>query len=226
MKTIKRVTPFRWNVGSINLLNLREDLPINSKENLKKTISELIFDRFFVLSVVFLLTMILFSSCQKRKELINQELYDGPTITMDSVYTKLSDSGQLVMILKAQKQLDFENDDREWPKGMYLEYLDDFGEVESTFEADYVYYTAEEDVYRGEGNVVVQNIESGDELTTEELYWSPAEEKFYTDRFVTIVSDDEVHTGEGLEADEDFESYKIMNPSGTLKVEEDEDETP
>lgn len=144
---------------------------------------------------------------------------------MDSVYTKLSDSGKVVMILQAQKQLDFENEDREWPKGMFLEYLDDFGNVESTFKADYVYYTASEDVYRGEGNVVVTNTESGDELTTEELFWSPPKELFYTDRFVTIVTEDEVHTGEGLEADEDFETYKITNPSGTLSVEE-ENETP
>ncbi|MEP0367780.1 MAG: LPS export ABC transporter periplasmic protein LptC [Cyclobacteriaceae bacterium] len=181
--------------------------------------------RFFVYVHAFLLALGVFIfSCETRKELVDQELYDGPTITMDSVYTKLSDSAKVIMILQAKKQNDFENDDREWPEGMYLEYLDDFGQVESTFKADYVYYTAETDIYRGEGNVVVKNIESGDELTTEELYWSPEEERFYTDRFVTIVSEDEVHTGEGLEADEDFETYKITNPSGTISV--DEDETP
>ncbi|MFT7232645.1 MAG: LPS export ABC transporter protein LptC [Cyclobacteriaceae bacterium] len=180
------------------------------------------YGRFFVCTSVFILLTLAETSCKKRVELIDQELYDGPTITMDSVYTKLSDSAKVIMILQAKKQNDFENDDREWPEGLYLEYLDDFGKVESTFKADFVYYTALTDLYRGEGNVVVKNVDSGDELTTEELFWSPEDEQFYTDRFVTIVTDDEVHTGEGLVADEDFETYKITNPSGTLTLEEDE----
>ena len=55
---------------------------------------------------------------------------------MDSVYTMLSDSGKVVMILQAKKQNDFENEDREWPEGMYLQYLDNFGNIETTFKAD------------------------------------------------------------------------------------------
>lgn len=203
---------------------MKEDLQTKLTKKNQKTIIGYFYDRFFVLVATLIFLGVLFTSCEKRKELIDQQLYEGPTIAMDSVYTKLSDSGRLVMILQAIKQFDFDNDDREWPKGLFLEYLDDFGNVESTFEADYVYYTAADDVYKGQGNVVVRNTESGDELTTEELFWSPPDEKFYTDRFVTIVTEDEVHTGEGLEADEDFETYTITSPSGTLTV-EDEDET-
>lgn len=105
---------------------------------------------------------------------------------------------------------------------MYLELLNKEGAVESTFKADYVYYTAEDNLYKGTGNVVVENMETGDELTTEELFWDPDEEKFYTERFVTIVSEDEVHTGDGLVASEDFETYKITKPSGTITLEENE----
>ncbi|WP_258102822.1 LPS export ABC transporter periplasmic protein LptC [Marinoscillum sp. MHG1-6] len=195
-----------------------KEILINFRLNNSKTIIERFYGRFFV----FTLWAAAFFACEQRTELIDQPVYDGPTITMDSVYTKMSDSAQIVMILTAPRQLDFENDDREWPKGMYLEYLDHDGNLESTFKADYVYYTAEDDIYKGTGNVVVKNMETGDELTTEELFWSPKEEKFYTDRFVTIVSDDEVHTGEGLVADEDFETYKITKPSGTINLEDDE----
>ena len=161
-------------------------------------------------------------SCESRKELVNQKLYEGPVIAMDSVYTMLSDSGKVVMILQAKKQFDFENDDREWPEGMFLQYLDDLGNVETTFKADYVYYTAKEDVYRGEGNVEVINSDTGDELTTEELFWYPGKEEFFTERFVTILSEGEVHTGDGLVAQEDFSSYTITNPSGTINLEENE----
>ncbi len=201
---------------------MKEDLQTNLSLKNIETIMAFVRDRFFVFGTVVSILMLALFSCETRKELVDQKLYDGPIISMDSVYTMLSDSGKVVMILQAKKQNDFENDDREWPKGMYLQYLDDFGQVETTFKADYVYYTAEEDVYRGEGNVEVINKDSGDELTTEELFWAPGKEQFYTDRFVTILSDDEVHTGDGLVADEDFSSYTITNPSGTIKVEENE----
>lgn len=141
---------------------------------------------------------------------------------MDSVFTKLSDSAKIVMRLRAPKQNDFENDDREWPQSLFLEYLDDSGRVETTFKADYVYYTAKDDIYRGEGNVIVKNVLSGDELNTELLFWSPGEQRFHTDRFVTIQSEGEIHTGEGMTADEDFSSYTILKPTGTINIEEDE----
>ena len=71
-------------------------------------------------------------------------------------------------------------------------------------------------------NKVVKNIDTGDELNTELLFWSPAEEKFYTDSFVTIISDGEVHTGKGLSANQDFSSYEILEPAGTIQIEEED----
>ncbi|WP_421892259.1 LPS export ABC transporter periplasmic protein LptC [Marinoscillum sp.] len=177
-------------------------------------------DRFFVWGIALVAILVVLGACQNRKELIDEPLYDGPLVIMDSINTKMSDSAKVILKLKAAKQLNYEGGDREWPEALYLEYLDDDGRVVSTFRADYVYYTAKDNLYRAEGNVVVKNIEEGDELNTEELYWSPKDEQFYTDRFVTIQSDDEVHTGEGLTADQDFSTYKILKPQGTLLLEE------
>jgi hypothetical protein len=52
------------------------------------------------------------------------------------------------------------------------------------------------------------------------LYWNQKEEKFYTDKFVTIKSEDEVHTGEGMESNQDFTEYRILKPSGTFTLED------
>lgn len=175
-------------------------------------------DRFFVLGVLLLLISSI--SCNDRKNIIDEPLYEGPLVSMDSIYTKMSDSAKVILRMKAPKQDNFENGDREWSKGLFLEYLDDKGEVVSTFRADYVYYTSSENLYKSEGNVVVKNVEEGDELNTEELYWSPADEEFFTDRFVTIQSDDEIHTGEGLRADQDFTTYRILKPQGTIYIED------
>lgn len=178
------------------------------------------YDRFFVYSTLLLLLSVQWG-CQNRKNLVDEKLYDGPTLSMDSIYTKMSDSAKVLVRLRAAKQLNLENGDQEWPEGLYLEYLDKEGQIVSTFKADFVHYSLGEDIYRAEGNVVVNNIEDGDELNTEELFWSPRQKEFYTDRFVTIKSEDEVHTGEGLRADEDFSSYKIIKPQGTLLLEEE-----
>ncbi len=159
-------------------------------------------------------------SCSDRKALVDQKLYEGPTSSLDSVKTLLSDSANVVLRLSASKQLNFENGDQEWPEGFLLESNNSEGKAESSFVANYVFYDKKEDLYHAKGNVIVQNFENGDELNTEELFWDPVEEEFFTEKFVTIKSEDEVHTGEGLKATQDFSEYTILKPSGTFTVEE------
>lgn len=159
-------------------------------------------------------------SCSDRKDLVDQKLYEGPTSSLDSVTTLLSDSANVVLRLSSEKQYNFENGDREWPEGFLLESNTSEGKAESSFVANYVFYDKKEDLYHAKGNVIVLNFENGDELNTEELFWDPTEETFATDKFVTIKSDDEVHTGEGLNATQDFSTYTILKPSGTFLIEE------
>ena len=173
--------------------------------------------RFLILGFI----IILFS-CDQRKELVDQPLYEGPTSTLDSINTILSDSGKFVMQLKSPRQNNFEGGDIEWPDGTFVEYYDKAGmQITTMFRANYVYYTSEDQLYRAEGNVIVRNYETGDELTTEELFWDEKNEEYYTEKFVTLVSDGEVHTGEGLKANQDFSEYQILNPSGTFTLEDD-----
>ena len=172
--------------------------------------------RFLVLGLI-----IFTLSCEQRKELVDQPLYEGPTSILDSIHTTFSDSAKFVMQLTAAKQSNFEGGDIEWPDGVFVEYYDKAGiEITTMFTANYVYYTKEDQLYRAEGNVIVRNYETGDELTTEELFWDEKNEEYYTDKFVTLVSDGEVHTGEGLKANQDFSEYQILNPSGTFTLEE------
>lgn len=140
---------------------------------------------------------------------------------MDSAITLLSDSGIVVMKMDAPTQSNFENGDREWPNGFYIEWYNSRGQVTSHFSANYVYFTKADNIYRAEGNVVVKSIAKNDELNTEELFWDQSKEKFYTEKFVTIKSEDEVHTGEGMESNQDFTEYRILKPSGTFTLEDD-----
>lgn len=161
-------------------------------------------------------------SCEQRKELVDKPLYEGPISSLDSINTILSDSGKFVMKLQAPTQSNFDGGDIEWSEGVFVEYFDAAGErITTKFKANYVYYTNEDQLYRATGNVVVKNYETGDELTTEELFWDEKNEEYYTEKYVTINSDDEVHTGEGLKANKDFSEYEILNPNGTFTLEDD-----
>lgn len=160
------------------------------------------------------------AACEGRKDLVDQKLYEGPLSSMDSINTLLSDSAKLVMHMVAPRQNDFENGDKEWPYSLFLESYGEDGKSETTFSANYVFFTRKENVYRAEGNVVVENLATGDRLNTEELFWSPTKEEFYTEKFVTIKSEDEVHTGEGLTANQDFTEYRIMKPAGSFTLED------
>ncbi|MBV6647273.1 MAG: LPS export ABC transporter periplasmic protein LptC [Cyclobacteriaceae bacterium] len=197
---------------------MKEDLTKSRYHNINSAV-ELFYGRFFLLIIL----LEIFPACQNRKELLTQEVYEGPIIEMDSVFTIMSDSAKVLVRLTAPKQLNFEGGDREWPQGIFLELLEDDGQtVESTFRSNYAKYTQKDDVYKGEGDVLVKNSQNGDELSTEELFWTPKDELFHTEKFVTIVSDGEIHTGEGLTADQDFSTYTIHKPAGTISIEEDQ----
>ncbi len=196
---------------------MKEDLPIESKLFENFTATRMLFSsRFF-----FLILVIIGLACDQRKDLVDAPLYDGPLSSMDSAFTLLSDSGIVVMEMKAPKQNNFENGDREWPEGFRIQWFNSRGQKKSYFSANYVYFTKADNLYKAQGDVIVKSYVKKDELNTEELFWDQGAEKFYTYKFVTINSDDEVHTGEGMEANQDFTSYRILKPNGTFHLEDD-----
>ena len=137
---------------------------------------------------------------------------------MDKIDVLISDSTIIKLRLVAAKQLVLENEDRDFPEGIYLEFYDEQGLMTSTLEANTGYYFSKDDFYRAEGNVIMQSKTSKDELTTELLKWVPKVERSHTDNFVTIVTEEDVLTGEGLEATQDFGEYTILKPTGTMQL--------
>ncbi len=150
------------------------------------------------------------------------EEYTGPIVEIRDAVTYYSDSAVVKMKMTAPLQLEFGNGDREFPEGLKLEFFDENGNPTSTLRADYCYYTKKEDVYKATGNVVIQDVETDDRLDTEELYWNQRKEEVYTDKFVRIEKDGELHVGEGLEAKTDFSYWKILHSKGTISLNEQE----
>lgn len=170
--------------------------------------------------VVYILFAFLLQSCNDLHEESDMPIYEGPILELTNTTTYYSDSAVVRIKLEAPKQLEFENNDREFKEGIYLEFFDPDGTLASNLKANYCYYYAKEDKWRALGNVIVKNFANNEQLNTEELYWLPEKEIVYTNKFVRIEAEGLIQMGEGLEAKQDFSWYKIKNSRGTIDLNE------
>ncbi|HCQ29628.1 MAG TPA: LPS export ABC transporter periplasmic protein LptC, partial [Flavobacteriales bacterium] len=77
-------------------------------------------------------------------------------------------------------------------------------------------------IFDARGNVVVKNLEKNQQLNTEHLIWNQEQGKILSDEFVKITTDEQIIMGEGLEADESFETYQINKITGTITLQDAE----
>lgn len=160
----------------------------------------------------------IYSCGNKNAELVEIQEYTGPIREGKNLVVLRSDSAVVNLKMETPRILDFGNGDQEFPDGFFLEFYDKFGEPTSSLRADYCFYTKKTTLYKATGNVVVQDYEKGDKLNTEELFWDQKKEKVFTDKFVRIEKDGEIHMGDGLEANQDISFWKILNPKGTISL--------
>ena len=165
--------------------------------------------------------LILLSSCSKKTIKKIEENYDGPLIEIKDLNTFFTDSAKVRFQLKSDLYQVFKEGEEIYPEGLFMDiYSINSDSISATFEANYVIKFENENYYKATGNVVLFNIQTGDELRTEELYWYPNDEKFLTEKFVTIRTGDEIHSGEGMESNQSFSRYEIMKPSGIIDINE------
>ncbi len=118
----------------------------------------------------------------------------------------------------ASKQLEFLSGDIEFPEGIEIKFFTKEGQLETTMRADRGYFIKSQNLYRGEGNVKIQNLLKDQKLQTEEIFWDQPGRKIYTDKFVTIQERQTLFNGTGMEADDSFSDYtlKQVRDSRTL----------
>lgn len=163
--------------------------------------------------------LILLNSCMNTAEKVEVAIpYTGPLMTAENIETIYSDSAYTKLKLKAPVQLQLQNNDREFPKGIYVEFFDKGPEPKAVLTSNYAIFYKEKNLYKVLGKVVIDNKQDGKKLSTEELFWSPATQKIYTDKFVIIQTAKEIIKGTGLDAKQDFSSYSIRNPIGIVYV--------
>jgi len=103
----------------------------------------------------------------------------------------------------------------EMPKGIQAEFYGNNGKIESYLLSEYgiSYQNKKRVVVRR--NVRVLNIKC-EKLETEELTWDQEKGRIFTDKFVKITTPDQIITGEGMESNQSFTDWEILNVSGTI----------
>lgn len=105
----------------------------------------------------------------------------------------------------------------EMKNGLKMEFFDDSLKSSSTLTAKYGKY------FEQNGNVLVRDSvvifnNKKEQLNTEELVWNEKIQKFYTEKFVKITTPTQIIYGDGLESNQNFSEYKIINIKGIIGV--------
>ena len=167
-----------------------------------------------------LLILILFS-CSRNKTQKIQESYEGPIIEIKDLNTFFSDSAKVRFKLKSELYQVFTSGEEIYPDGLKMDiYSKSSDTISAIFSANHVIKFEDDNYYKATGDVLLYNINTNDELRTEELFWYPNEEKFISEKFVTIKTGNEVHSGEGMVSNQDFSDYEILKPSGIIEIDE------
>ncbi|WP_297336696.1 LPS export ABC transporter periplasmic protein LptC [Algoriphagus sp.] len=154
---------------------------------------------------------LVFSSCREDVDANALQVYEGPVNIGINIHVIHSDSAIVRSEIRAPRQLEFLTGNMEFPDGIEIEFFNVDGTLGTTLKADRGYFDKEKNLYRGEGNVQVDNEEENQHLQSEELFWDPTKKLIYTDAFVTIRDNELLLNGTGMVADESFTNYSMKN---------------
>lgn len=145
-----------------------------------------------------------------------------PVQTIEGAFITYTDSGKVTFTVEAGKIDRFSGEGQvrdEFSEGVHVQTFDKAGELESEIIADRATKLEKEKLMIAKDSVVLRNKE-GKMLNTELLTWDENTHKIHTDRFVKITTATEILYGDGLEAEQDFSKYEIMNIKGRIKIDE------
>lgn len=148
--------------------------------------------------------------------------YKGPLREVENMELFYTEDNLVKVKMKAALVYEFIEGDREFPKGIYMEFYDVSGRLESTLKANHAYFFKKENQWRGRGDVVVKNLIKDEQLNTEELFWKPIDKKIFTEKFVTIRQQTDVIYGQGMNAKQDLSDFEMKTVTGDFEMKEDQ----
>lgn len=178
-------------------------------------------------SIAILIGLAMLFSCKpdiKKIETITIET-NQPVETAENFQIVYSSYGKVQMIMDAEEMLRFEGEKpyMELPRGFVMVFYDSLRNETSLISANYAIQYSQDELIDARNDVVVENLESGEKLNTEQLIWDRKNALIYTEKFVKITTQEEVLYGDGFESDDRFTSWIIKNPTGTFYIDTSEE---
>ena len=182
-----------------------------------------------IIFIIFVVLTGLFSSCENDIEKIN--LFTGnsndyPDIVGENIEVIYSDSAKVKVQMHAPVLKQYNNVEEpysEFPKGLIVYFYDKFQEIESEISADYAIYETENKLWHAKGNVKAKNLQSGDRLDSEEMYWDEEKEEIYSNTFTRIVNENGTFYGEsGFKSNQNLTKYQLIGVRNSIINIEDE----
>jgi LPS export ABC transporter protein LptC len=175
--------------------------------------------------ILLFISFLAFVSCENDIEVIKSFSGDNllPSQSMINAEIYYTDSARLQLRITAPEIHNYTNVGEkytEFPLGVFAEFFDRYGNVESQLSSRYAIYFTDKELWEAKDSVVVINKE-GEVLNTDQLFWDERLKIIYSNAFVKITRPNEVIMGEGFEADETFSRWKIKKIQGTIYLQDE-----
>ncbi len=173
----------------------------------------------FIVSTIFL-------CCKNDIETINRitETNSLPSFVVTDLETSFSDSGHIKLKIYAPELVRYDKAEiqyDEYPQGIKVEFFNTSMEVTGTLKCNYAKYLINEEIWEAKSDVEVNNSAASEKINTEQLFWDMKKETIYSEKFVRITTADEILFGEGFDSNQEFTKWKIVKPTGTIKIKDE-----
>lgn len=178
-----------------------------------------------ILTIVSLAGLTMLVSCKNDIKTIQAfNITDTlPGETARNVVMIYSDSARVTTILKS-RLLETEEGEQPFtlfPIGLQARFYNQNKKISSTLRAGYGKSITRRKLLEVRSDVQIVNLDKGEQLNTEQLFWDQSQRKIFTDAFVKITGSDKIIFGKGLEADENLNKRILKQISGELMVADD-----
>ena len=175
-----------------------------------------------IYGAVFYIGIIMLFACEndlRKVEQISAKKMLVPVDKSTGVEIIYSDSSVVKAKLITPELLNFKTEKPyiEMNKGVTVIFYDQNQQESSRVKADYAIRRERENIVELKRNVVATNIKGGT-FKSDELIWDETKSRFYSNKLVSITSNQNVLYGTSFWANEDFSYYEIVQSTGDLRL--------
>lgn len=172
--------------------------------------------------------ILFFASCKNDIEEINlySDKLDLPNQSGKNIIAEYTDTGKIQLRFvtpELKRYLRKEDPYYEFPQGIEVYFFDEMENLESIITAKYSIYKENTQIWEARDSVVARNIQTGERIDTEQLFWDQPKKFIYSNVFTKVTNADGVYFGErGFEAAQDLSYYRLIGSKGTVRVKDEE----